>query len=96
MKKCPYCKSDIRRFSSNILRNDIRRHVIKCKTCGKLLRKKISIVLVLEFLVLAFLAANFNTHILFSIATIINALLVVITYCKLPYVPCDEYDNISK
>lgn len=90
MKKCPCCNSDIK-ISLNIFKNDIRKHIVKCHNCGKLLRKKISIVLILELILFAFVCANFKTHIFFSIATIINALAIIITYCKLPYVPYEKY-----
>ena len=86
MNKCPYCNSDIK-ISFNISNNDIRKHVIKCHNCGQLLRKKMSMVLILELIFFAFVCANFKTHIFFSIATVISALAIIITYCKLPYVP---------
>ena len=87
MKKCPICNVELNR--SNIA-FDPRKHVIKCARCGRTLRKRVSIWFLPLMLVFGSVCANFQTHWVFKVLTIILGIALVIFYNRLPYVP---YDN---
>ncbi len=90
MKKiCPFCNAEIKP-SLDIRKNDIRPYTVRCKNCGKSSRKKFSIYYIVEFIFLCFCSANFKTHWLYSVATIILLIVLFLTYRFLPYVPYDE------
>lgn len=86
MKKCPYCN---KKFDS-VFSGDIRRHVRRCGYCGKVSKKKVSLWLVALLFIFAVVGANFKTHWLFAVFTIILALIICFIYWRLPYVPYDE------
>lgn len=87
MRLCPICGAELKK--DNVKPYPLR-HVIRCKTCGKLIKKKGNNWFLVIAIGIALFAANFKTHWIFIVLAIISAIALYICYAKLPYEPYDK------
>ena len=87
MHICPACKHKIIGKSKKMTFNRYTRY---CPNCGVLLRKKFSPWFIIIIIPFAISVANFKTHWIFGILTVIFAVVVLVAFSILPY---ERYDN---